>query len=207
MTPKATDALEGAWYVKDFADGWIKFHDPAMALREAQETGAIMRWSHTDPNIRAALTAAPDTPERINQEYTLDRITPPGFVLVPRERDMETLVTAHPEKPEDVRIPNLKSVICWLDVPDRHDVAYWLKEHEQSIRFALNYAIHALAAAPSPPHENNSETKLVLLDRDPLHDETSTEDCPCCGYSGLWSPEKWDALEDLSPAIQKKDQP
>lgn len=33
------------WYVKDFADGWIKFHDVDMAIAEAQHTGAIMRYS------------------------------------------------------------------------------------------------------------------------------------------------------------------
>jgi len=41
------------WYVKDFADGWIKFYDPQMALKEAEETGAIMIYAPAGvrPNI------------------------------------------------------------------------------------------------------------------------------------------------------------
>lgn len=33
------------WFVKDFADGWIKFHDPKLAMREAMMTGATMFYS------------------------------------------------------------------------------------------------------------------------------------------------------------------
>jgi len=39
-----------AWWVKDFADGWIKFYDVDMAIKEAKETGAIMKYSSIDPN-------------------------------------------------------------------------------------------------------------------------------------------------------------
>ena len=41
-----TDKPTPCWYVKDFADGWIKFYDVQCALTEAQETGAIMRYAH-----------------------------------------------------------------------------------------------------------------------------------------------------------------
>lgn len=47
MTTKPTNdlLLTPCWYVKDFADGWIKFYDVDMAIHEAKETGAIMRYS------------------------------------------------------------------------------------------------------------------------------------------------------------------
>lgn len=42
--------MTSCWYVKDFADGWIKFYDVQCALNEAEETGAIMVHSTTgDP--------------------------------------------------------------------------------------------------------------------------------------------------------------
>lgn len=39
------DMLRGvpaAWFVKDFADGWIPFNNEADARREAEETGATL---------------------------------------------------------------------------------------------------------------------------------------------------------------------
>lgn len=62
MTPntetelKPYQKLTPCWYVKDFADGWIKFYDLDMAVAEAKVTGAIMRYSETGayPNTRAA---------------------------------------------------------------------------------------------------------------------------------------------------------
>lgn len=43
--------MESCWYVKDFADGWIKFYDPMSAMDYAEDTGAIMKWSEngTEP--------------------------------------------------------------------------------------------------------------------------------------------------------------
>lgn len=33
------------WYVKDYADGWMKFYDVDCAIAEAKNTGAIMVYS------------------------------------------------------------------------------------------------------------------------------------------------------------------
>ena len=38
------------WWIKDFADGWIKFLDQDNAISYAKETGAIMQWSVGNPN-------------------------------------------------------------------------------------------------------------------------------------------------------------
>lgn len=39
------DELLPCWYVKDYADGWIKFYDLDCAVKEAMETGAVMHYS------------------------------------------------------------------------------------------------------------------------------------------------------------------
>lgn len=44
-TQKQSETLTPCWYVKDFADGWIKFYDVDMAIAEAKASGAIMRYS------------------------------------------------------------------------------------------------------------------------------------------------------------------
>lgn len=42
------------WWIKDYADGWIKFVDQDNAIKYAKETGAIMQWSVGPPtNFRA----------------------------------------------------------------------------------------------------------------------------------------------------------
>lgn len=46
---------EGAWYVKDFADGWIKFYDDQSALEYAKASGAAMVFSYDDLNQRMKL--------------------------------------------------------------------------------------------------------------------------------------------------------
>jgi len=33
------------WYVKDFADGWIKYTNGVEAMKTIMDTGAIMCWS------------------------------------------------------------------------------------------------------------------------------------------------------------------
>lgn len=45
MTQHQNTELTPCWYVKDFADGWIKFYDVDMAIHEAKETEAIMCYS------------------------------------------------------------------------------------------------------------------------------------------------------------------
>jgi len=46
------DALErrkpDAWFVKDFADGWIYFDDEAAARREAAATGAALMIAYKE---------------------------------------------------------------------------------------------------------------------------------------------------------------
>lgn len=44
-TQKQSETLTPCWYVKDLADGWIKFYDVDMAIAEAKASGAIMCYS------------------------------------------------------------------------------------------------------------------------------------------------------------------
>lgn len=58
-TPENTPGLTTCWYVKDFADGWIKFYDHDRACDQAMQTGAIMQYS---------VTGKPPQPSERNRE-------------------------------------------------------------------------------------------------------------------------------------------
>lgn len=87
------------WYVKDYADGWIKFYDPQMAMHEAEMTGANMRYS------------ADGKPPQIYTERKAG-VAPAGWVMVPVEPTEEMYAAGKREI--DVCVSNgVKSVAAF----------------------------------------------------------------------------------------------
>lgn len=62
MTQKQSETLTPCWYVKDFADGWIKFYDVDMAIVEAKASGAIMLYSENGTHPEPTRSQPSETP-------------------------------------------------------------------------------------------------------------------------------------------------
>ena len=66
MTEKDKAALTPCWYVKDYADGWIKFYDQRIAIETIKETGAILIYSHDGSYPQSRATLAPAVVEPVS---------------------------------------------------------------------------------------------------------------------------------------------